>query len=337
MNDIKFNEINSTGLVLLNRTNALNALNLEMAIAFKKKLKEWKYKKNISRIIVKGLGKAFCAGGDVKSISLAKKDSDLKSNFFKNEYELNYYIQSFPKPYLSIWNGIVMGGGVGLSIYGDYRIATINTKFAMPESTIGFFPDVGSSYFLSRMKNNIGLYIGLTGKVLNYYETYKLGLATNFIDTKNLEATENDFMENKKIVNDKLPEINSEILNNLDLINDYFSSMDIIQIFKNLNSDSSDFAKKTFKDLNNKCPYSLAITCNMFKKAKKLSFQDCLHMDYHLSQIMVNRSDFNNGVIELLVNKNQNKKWAPNSVDNINKKIKTCFNNISTDSLKFDI
>ena len=78
--------------------------------------------------------------------------------FFKNEYELNYYIQSFPKPYLSIWNGIVMGGGVGLSIYGDYRIATTNTKFAMPESTIGFFPDVGSSYFLSRMKNNIGLY-----------------------------------------------------------------------------------------------------------------------------------------------------------------------------------
>ena len=113
--------------------------------------------------------------------------------------------------------------------------------------------------------------------------------------------------------------------------------MDVVKIFQSLDSDSSEFARKTLGYLFNKCPYSLALTCNIFKRAKKLSFQDCLHMDYHLSQIMIERSDFKNGVKEVLINKTQNKKWFPNSVDNINNKIETCFNNISTERLKFDI
>ena len=135
---IVFDEKNKTGLVTMNRPKALNALNLEMTLAFKKKLKLWKENPNIKCVIIKGVGKAFCAGGDIKAICLSGKNSKLKEDFFKYEYELNYAIQSFPKPYLSIWRGIVMGGGVGISIYGNYRIATLDTKLAMPESAIGF-------------------------------------------------------------------------------------------------------------------------------------------------------------------------------------------------------
>ena len=154
-NSIIFEEQNETGIVLLNKPKALNALDLEMAESFYDKLNDWKNNKNIKRILIKGEGKAFCAGGDVKSVFLSSGISNLKKEFFKKEYVLNYQISNFTKPYLAIWNGIVMGGGAGLSIYGSSRIATENAKFAMPETAIGFFPDVGASFFLSRIKKNI--------------------------------------------------------------------------------------------------------------------------------------------------------------------------------------
>ena len=139
-------------LIYLNRPKALNALDLEMTDLFYKKLNDWKNNIKIKRVLIKGNGRAFCAGGDVKSLFLSSGVSNLKKEFLFKEYTLNYEINKFTKPYLSIWNGIVMGGGVGLSIYGNARIASEKTKFAMPETAIGFFPDVGGSYFLSNFK-----------------------------------------------------------------------------------------------------------------------------------------------------------------------------------------
>ena len=168
--DIIFSEINQTGVIKLNRPKSLNALNLDMAKKFIDKLLEWQENNNISRVMLFGEGKHFCAGGDVKSLALAEKNDAIKNNFFKSEYRLNYLISQFSKENLSIWNGVVMGGGVDLSIYGDHRLATDNSKFAMPEAAIGFFPDVGGSYFLSNLPGNIGKYIGLTGEVLQLNE-----------------------------------------------------------------------------------------------------------------------------------------------------------------------
>ena len=164
--EILFEVKNSTGVITLSRPKALNALNLNMAIQLSKKLKEWEDDNAVERVILLGEGNHFCAGGDVKSVHLSGPFSELKREFFSKEYSLNLQIKNFPKPYLSIWKGVVMGGGVGLSIYGDYRIATDSTKFAMPETSIGFFPDVGASFFLSRMENNIGKYLGLTGELI---------------------------------------------------------------------------------------------------------------------------------------------------------------------------
>ena len=178
--EILFEVKNSTGIITLNRPNALNALNLNMAIQFSNKLREWENNNKIERVLLMGKGKHFCAGGDVKSVHLSGPFSKLKSEFFSKEYSLNLQIKKFPKPYLSIWQGVVMGGGVGLSIYGDYRIATESTKFAMPETSIGFFPDVGGSFFLSRLDNNIGKYLGLTGELIQSEDLINFGLATNF-------------------------------------------------------------------------------------------------------------------------------------------------------------
>ena len=178
--EILFEVKNSTGIITLNRPNALNALNLNMAIQFSNKLREWENNNKIERVLLMGKGKHFCAGGDVKSVHLSGPFSKLKSEFFSKEYSLNLQIKKFPKPYLSIWQGVVMGGGVGLSIYGDYRITTESTKFAMPETSIGFFPDVGSSFLLSRLDNNIGKYLGLTGELIQSKDLINFGLATNF-------------------------------------------------------------------------------------------------------------------------------------------------------------
>ena len=150
----------------------------------KSKLLEWEEKDNILRVLLVGEGKHFCAGGDVKSLVLAGKENSLKHDFFKIEYKLNYLISQFSKEFLSVWNGVVMGGGVGLSIYGDHRLATDNSKFAMPESAIGFFPDVGGSYFLSRLGKGNGLYLGLTGKTCNARDMMDLGLSTHYLPSE---------------------------------------------------------------------------------------------------------------------------------------------------------
>ena len=266
--------IKNTGIINIDRPQSLNALNIKMIEEIKNSLAKWKSNYDIKKIIIKSKNKSFCAGGDIKAISLEDKNSILRKNFFKSEYELNYIIKSFPKPIISIWNGIVMGGGVGISIYGKYRVTTEKTRFAMPESAIGFFPDVGSSYVLSRLDNSIGLYIGLTGILLNSYEIYNLNLANYFIYEKNINKFIEDF-----IIKDSLPKKffddppfnESEIFNNLKLIKKHFSSFDIENIFHSLKSDQSIFANKTLQHLLNRCPASLAITCGIFKRALYLN------------------------------------------------------------------
>ena len=174
--------------------------------------------KNIKRVLLKGEGKAFCAGGDVKSVFLSSKISDLKKKFFFQEYKLNYAISQFNKPYLSIWNGIVMGGGVGLSIYGSARIATEKTKFAMPETAIGFFPDVGGSYFLTKIIRNVGLYLGLTGQVMNFEEVVFFDLATHYFNSEKIEKV----TSLPKVASTEMPIDDENLLIGLEKINWFF-------------------------------------------------------------------------------------------------------------------
>ena len=145
-----------------------------MVELFFDKLKKWKIDSSIKRILLVGEGKALCAGGDVKSLYLSTNRSNLKKLFLKKEYTLNYAINQFTKPFLSIWNGFVMGGGIGISIYGSARLATEKVKLAMPETAIGFFPDVGASYFLSRLSKPSPPFVDFVNKSFEYWRTIKL-------------------------------------------------------------------------------------------------------------------------------------------------------------------
>ena len=316
--DILFSEIDQTGIIKLNRPKALNALNLEMAKKFYDKLLEWEENNNISRVILYGEGKHFCAGGDVKSLVLAGKKNQLKYDFFKIEYQLNYLISQFSKEFLSIWNGVVMGGGVGLSIYGDHRLVTDNSKFAMPEASIGFFPDVGGSYFLSNLPGNIGKYVGLTGDVLSVNELIFFGLATHYINLNDIEDVKENFINNGNILSDNYEvENDTNIIRNIDQINELFDG-NIKKIIANLKNNNSDFSKKILDILSNKCPMSLAITTKLIDDAKGRSLKECLEIEFQLSQKIVYRDDFDNGVTSLLISKDHNPIWQPSNIDEIN-------------------
>ena len=316
--DILFSEIDQTGIIKLNRPKALNALNLEMAKKFYDKLLEWEENNNISRVILYGEGKHFCAGGDVKSLVLAGKKNQLKYDFFKIEYQLNYLISQFSKEFLSIWNGVVMGGGVGLSIYGDHRLVTDNSKFAMPEASIGFFPDVGGSYFLSNLPGNIGKYVGLTGDVLSVNELIFFGLATHYINLNDIEDVKENFINNGNILSDNYEvENDTNIIRNIDQINELFDG-NIKKIIANLKNNNSEFSKKILDILSNKCPMSLAITTKLIDDAKGRSLKECLEIEFQLSQKIVYRDDFDNGVTSLLISKDHNPIWKPSNIDEIN-------------------
>ena len=316
--DIVFSETNQTGIIKLNRPKALNALNLEMAKKFYDKLLEWEEKDNILRVLLVGEGKHFCAGGDVKSLVLAGKENSLKNDFFKIEYKLNYLISQFSKEFLSIWNGVVMGGGVGLSIYGDHRLATDNSKFAMPESAIGFFPDVGGSYFLSNLPGNIGKYIGLTGEVLGLNELIFFGLATHYFKNNKIEDVKEKFIIRGEILHDNFEvENDTYLIKNMKLINELFNG-NIQTIISNLKSHNSEFSKKILDILLVKCPMSLAISTKLIDDAKGKSLKECLETEFQLSQKIVYRSDFDNGVNSVLISKDHNPIWEPSTIDEIN-------------------
>lgn len=316
--EIIFLEKNNTGIITLNRPKALNALNIDMAKIFSEKLQEWNENVNIQRVLLIGEGKHFCAGGDVKSLYLTQNENNFKEEFFRIEYKLNYLISQFKKEYLSIWNGVVMGGGVGLSIYGDHRMATDNTKFAMPETSIGFFPDVGASYFLSNLPKNVGKFIGLTGQILEVNDLIYLGLATDYFKIENLELLKNNYINSGELIRENF-EVNNdtELIKNIELINLMFEG-NLNEIISNLENNKSQFSSKILDIIYKKCPMSLYVSTKLINDAKGKSLKECLEIEYQLSQKLVYRTDFDNGVNTVLVTKDHNPQWSPAKIDQIN-------------------
>ena len=312
--EILFEVKNTTGIITLNRPNALNALNLNMAVQFSNQLREWENNNKIERVLLMGKRKHFCAGGDVKSVHLSGPFSKLKSEFFSKEYSLNLQIKKFPKPYLSIWQGVVMGGGVGLSIYGDYRIATESTKFAMPETSIGFFPDVGGSFFLSRLDNNIGKYLGLTGELIQSKDLINFGLATNFCPEDKIDKLITQYIIDGSVFNYETETSSNFSNEKLNFIEKNFSG-DIYEIFNNIRALNDQ--EKLISKLQSKCPMSLAVTTLLIKDSPNRTLKECLEIEYRLSQKMVNRHDFGEGIEAVLIEKHHNPRWEPNSIKDI--------------------
>lgn len=302
--DVLFRDIGDKGIIILNRPKALNSLNLSMVNKIYPVLQEWELKKKL--VIVKGAGeKAFCAGGDVKAIIEAgfRGDKQLGKDFFRNEYKTNGLIGTYKIPYIAFINGIVMGGGVGLSVHGQYRIATEKTLFAMPETQIGLFPDVGGSYFLPRLTGKLGVYLALTGARLKGSDVLKAGIATHYIESKNIDDLEKSLLEckNEQDINTVLLKFHKKDTKDfslkpvLDQINKCFAPQEIEEIIHLLKADKSKWAEETLKLLNKMSPTSMKVSLKELEFGKNMSLAECLKMEYNLAVNSLEKHDFYEG------------------------------------------
>ncbi|CAM4779644.1 unnamed protein product [Rotaria magnacalcarata] len=318
--EVKFDYVNNTGIILLNKPKTLNALSLSMIHQIYPKMKEWESDGKTKLVIMKSTtSKAFCAGGDIKALLARTSEGErLRREFFSEEYKLNHLIGNYRLPYIAIINGITMGGGCGISVHGPFRIATETTTIAMPETAIGLFPDVGGSHFLPRLPSNLGVFLGLTGYRLRGIDNVHAGIGTHFVSTNKLEEIERKLLE--------IPNTNAHerfsLEPELSLINELFSinTKDVETIFEKLKLNGSDFALKQLSILEKMSPTSLKLTFEQIKRGKNLNLKDCLIMEYRLVQNVMNGHDFFEGVRAVLVDKDNKPQWKPNSLKNVSDK-----------------
>ena len=341
--EVFFEKKGSLGLITLNRPEALNALTLNMVRLIHPKLKIWEEDNEIKTVAVTAVGdKAFCAGGDIRALYDWGKNNDKKATgFYYEEYQLNQLIKSYTKPYISFVNGIVMGGGVGISVHGSYRVAGENYSFAMPETGIGLFPDVGGSFFLSRLKNNVGMYLALTGSRIKSSDAIELGIAEYFIQSENFDDIFKQLSEgitpDEVLSSFNSNKVNSDLKNDFEKINELFSGNSLEDIFERLENDNSDFSQKNLSLLRSKSPTSLNITFRQIKNGSELNFEDCMKMEFRMVTKVMNDHDFYEGVRALIIDKDNNPAWKPETVEEVSdEEIDEFFKYLEDNELKFN-
>lgn len=364
---------NFIAIAELNSIKSLNALSLTMIELLKNKLEEWQLDESIVAVLLEGAGeKAFCAGGDVVSVcrdlqqyqmplfdnkiasaeEAGKKISDeqikstLAADFFQKEYQLDLLIHNYTKPIIVWGDGYVMGGGVGLMAGASHRICTEKTKIAMPEITIGLYPDVGASYFLNKMANNIGLFLGLTGVMINGADAKYLGLADYLISNHAITKLEEklfslDWQKNKhdfKLIDDVLVELDqrylssgqspgSAVTKNEELIKqttNYAELKDIYQAITESNTEDPWF-KKAQNRLTKGSPLSACIIHQQLAQSSNKTLEQCFDLEYNLSLRCCQYSEFLEGVRALLIDKDQSPKWAFSTIEQVDKNLLSWF------------
>ncbi|MCG8548372.1 MAG: enoyl-CoA hydratase/isomerase family protein [Alphaproteobacteria bacterium] len=317
--DILFDVADGIAVVILNRPAALNALTLGMIYAFEAKLRAWAADPDIRAVVVRGAGeKGFCAGGDIRAL-YDGRGTAITRDFFFEEYRLNHAVFHFPKPYIALMDGITMGGGVGLSVHASHRVVCEPTLFAMPETGIGLFPDVGGSYFLPRLPGAIGMYMGLTGARLRAADCLYAGIADVFVPVDRHDAlieglragaTPEDVLEALGAPPDAPP-----LAADRAAIDRCFSAESVELVIAALDAEATDWSEKTAKILAAKSPSSLKITFRKIRAGATMDFDDCMKMEFRISQHVMARDDFYEGVRAVVIDKDQAPNWRPDRLD----------------------
>lgn len=327
---------NGIGWIKLNRPRALNSLNVDMVDTMNEQLKKWKLDDTVSLVCIYGEGeKGLCAGGDMRTLyDLKDKGIEAYANqFFSIEYELNYEIHHYPKPVVVFMDGIVMGGGVGLSIGGSHRIVTESSKWAMPEMNIGFFPDVGASYFLNQMPGFVGKYLALTANILQASDVLYIEAADYFIESKDWPKLKEELM-GKRWMTDSVEMELEQLLESFqrpvtlsssmssvqDKIDHHFRFETVEEIISSLQESANqgdEWAGSTMRTLLSKSPTSLKVTLRQIQKGKGQSLRSCFDMERNLALNFMKCHDFYEGVRSVLVDKDRNPKWSPSKLDEV--------------------
>ncbi len=329
--EVLFSRENHVGLITLNRPQALNALTFTMIKAIQTQLTAWRDDSEIHAVIVRGAGdRAFCAGGDVRAIYHHGRDGyDEKMDFFRAEYRLNRYIHEFNKPYIALMDGITMGGGVGISMHGSHPVASENFLFAMPETSIGFYPDVGASHLLARCPGHFGIYLGLTGKRLGAADAQALGLVRHIIPRNrfadvlialiNADLSSDAYQKIDVVLRQFLmPTPTISIEDYAGFVDSCFRHTDMKAIMMALNHSNDDWYKEVRHVLSEKSPLSLKVTLLQLQKATSMTLAECLDMDYCLTSHFMRDPNFDEGVRALLIDKDNQPHWQPKTLEAVN-------------------
>lgn len=322
--------------VYLNRPKALNSLSLELLELLNQEVTKWNERDSeVKLTIFQGKGtQAFSSGRDVKSIYQYKDKPDEEKypfieRFVRTELTTEYNLSQMKPIQLSLWNGITMGGGLGISVHSEIRIATENTLAAMPVAAIGYFADDGGSYFLSRMKKNLGFYLGLMGARLKGADAVRAGAANYFIKSEKLESYVKEIRaQTGRITLENLLDISSSYSEKVDNtfphedeIGDLLAGNDFKVIYERLQrkSESSPVAKDMLEKLKRQSPLSVMIIFEQLRRARDLSLEECYVNDFVLGQHVVRKGDFFEGVRATLVNREVPPNWKYKSVLDISK------------------
>lgn len=305
------------GRIHLNRPEALNSLNLDMVRKISDRIDALEGNPAVRAIALTGEGRALCAGGDIKMIWQVGRTAPQEALvFWAEEYRLNARISHLRKPWLAVMDGICMGGGVGLSVHGSHRIVTEKTRFAMPETGIGYFPDVGGTWALSRAPQHLGFWIGLTGATIGAADTIAAGLADAMVPSEALPALLADIASGQTVESAiKAHAVDpgvSMLKDNAVLIDSVFASEDMEEIFAALQANGSDFAKSTLALLEAKSPTSLVLTLHLLRAAQSsASLETCLDREYAADALILDGHDFYEGVRAAVIDKDRDPIWSP--------------------------
>lgn len=327
--EILFEENGGLGIITLNRVRAFNALSTDMCWQMDEHLIKWTDDDAIQAVIIQGAGeKAFCAGGDVRSlVENGPENSGPAEEFFSTEYKMNSRLYHFPKPYISLLDGVCMGGGVGVSVHGSHRIVTERTLFAMPESAIGLIPDVGGGYFLPRLPGKLGLYLGLTGARLKGADILYAGIGTSYMPSDNIEefvaalrdADISSVADVDNVIACFATDPGEASLDEYrDLIDAAFAEESMEDIFDHLKAIDHEWAGETLAGLEKMSPLSLKVIVEQLVRGAELGFDDCMVMEYRVVCHTVSyKSDFFEGVRSVLIDKDHNPIWNPASLGDV--------------------
>ena len=319
------------GFISLNRPAALNALTLPMVHAMTQALLAWRDDDAVTCVVIDHAdGRGFCAGGDIAFLrnSALNDGGESGRKFFHDEYQLNHLLFTYPKPVVAFMDGITMGGGVGISQPARFRAATENTKFAMPETGIGLFPDVGGGWYLSRLEGRMGQFLALSGSRVAGAECLALGLATHYLPSSALAEAKtriaSEGVERLEGILGNLSETPpaSKIVETLVQINRHFASNAFEDILASLEGDASAWAMKELATLRTKSPQTCKVALRQLSESLKLSdFAENMAMEYRIASRVIVRPDFAEGVRAVIVDKDNAPQWDPATAEAVTEEL----------------
>ncbi len=328
--DVLFERRGRLGLVTLNRPQAMNALTHGMALALEKQIDVWHDDDDIAVVAVRGAGdRAFAAGGDIRALyDAGREDGSRNFQFFADEYRLNTKIKRYLKPYVGLMDGVVMGGGVGVSIHGQRRVAGDRTSFAMPETGIGLFPDVGATYFLPRLPGRTGLWLGLTGARLKTADAVACGICDVYVPSDRTDELIDALAhvapagrQPLEVVDDALaafarapaagPDARTVLDAHGEAIDRCFGADSVEAVLAALKAEGDDWAAAQRAAILTKSPSSTRIAFRQIRAGARLDFEDCMRLEYRLARYCMTHPDFYEGVRAVIIDKDNAPRWQP--------------------------